>query len=95
MGHKDMTEGLNNKGPRAVLCTQKHTCLVNTVTSKPIHKGISECSDMCLDSTGCSQVPLTRGPHNLEECGGEGTSILQMRLPRLTGSTRYIRQDGQ
>ena len=52
-----MTEGLNNnKGPRAVLGTQKHTCLVNTVTSIPINKGSSEGSDMCLDSTGCSQA---------------------------------------
>ena len=91
-----MTEGLNNnKGPRAVLSTQKHTRLVNTVTSKPINKGSSEGSDMCLDSTGCSQAPLTRGPHNLEECGGGGTSILQMRLPRLTGLARYPLQDGQ
>lgn len=46
---------------------------------------------MCLDSTGCSQVPLTRGRHNLEECRGV-TSILQMRLPRLTGSTRHPRR---
>ena len=43
---------------------------MNTVTSKPINKGSSEGSDMCLDSTGCSQVPLIRGPLNLEECGG-------------------------
>ena len=35
-----MTEGLNNKGPRAVLSTQKHMCLVNTVTSKPIKEAV-------------------------------------------------------